>query len=84
MKVIRLFILNVLFILTTVAYSYGQASYCPNLGFEMGDFTNWQGYTWITDTRDPSKSTLPKLGIVARRHTIMTDKAAYDKNTGGN
>lgn len=83
MKVIRLFIFSVLTISAAITNSYGQASFCPNLGFEMGDFTNWQGYTWITDSRDPSKSTLPKLGIVPGRHTIMTDKAAYDKNTGG-
>jgi gliding motility-associated-like protein len=61
---------------------YAQGSNCENLGFEMGNFTNWIGYTWIYSTLDPLHNT-PKIpGIVNRRQTIISDTLAYDSKTG--
>lgn len=48
-----------------------QSTYCPNADFEMGDFTNWIGYTGIFD----SLPNVPNLGIVPGRHTIISAPA---------
>jgi hypothetical protein len=61
---------------------YAEDSYCKNLGFELGDFTNWTGYTWLYSTDATSINTSEVKGIVYRRHTIMKDTTAYDANTG--
>ncbi len=63
--------------------SYATEPYCQNLGFELGDFTNWTGYTWIYRTDYPAYSTSKVQGIIYGRQTIMTDTTAYDANTGG-
>jgi gliding motility-associated-like protein len=60
----------------------GQTPYCKNLGFELGNFTNWIGYSWRYSVVMPSINTSPKQGFVSRRHTIMSDTSAYDANTG--
>jgi len=57
--------------------------YCKNLGFELGNFTSWVGYTWLYSTSDPEINTSKTAGLVNRRHTIMADTTAYDDNTGG-
>lgn len=54
-----------------------------NLGFELGNFTNWVGYSWIYRTDIPSLTTPKTKGIIYGRHTIMSDTLAYDLNTGG-
>ncbi len=62
----------------------GQDSNCTNLGFQLGSFANWKGYTWIYSTDKPSSNT-PKVEVTlptSRRQVIMTDNAAYDANTG--
>jgi gliding motility-associated-like protein len=59
-----------------------QSSYCRNLSFELGNFTNWVGFTWRYSTQVPSLNTNKVQGFVDRRHTIMTDTTAYDANTG--
>ena len=59
-----------------------QQPYCQNLGFELGNFTNWTGYTWRYSTEVPSINTAKVKGIVNRRQTIMSDTSAYDANTG--
>jgi gliding motility-associated-like protein len=59
-----------------------QTSYCKNLGFELGNFSNWAAYTWRYSTDVPSINTNPVLGLVNRRHMIMSDTTAYDANTG--
>lgn len=59
-----------------------DSSYCQNLNFELGNFTNWTGYTWLYSTLVPSINTSKKQGIVSRRQTIMSDTTAYDANTG--
>jgi gliding motility-associated-like protein len=61
---------------------HAQTPYCKNLSFELGNFTNWTGYTWIYSTRYPSYNTNKVQGIVNRRQTIMSDTSAYDANTG--
>lgn len=59
-----------------------QNSNCKNLNFELGNFTNWVGYTWRNSIDEPQINTDPVPGIVSRRHTIMSDTSEYDKNTG--
>ena len=61
---------------------HAQSSYCRNLSFEIGNFTNWTGYTWRYSLLVPSINTNPAPGIVNRRQTIMSDTSAYDANTG--
>ena len=81
------FCLIVLFLSEKPAMS--QSKYCPNLGFELGDFTGWVGYDWIYKTSNdgtvlyppttsPTLSNLPNPG----RQDIMTDTAALDSNVG--
>jgi gliding motility-associated-like protein len=53
-----------------------------NLNFELGNFTNWKGYTWRYSTDVTSINTSKVEGIVSRRQTIMSDTTAYDANTG--
>ena len=63
----------------------GQASNSRNISFELGNFTNWVGYTWRhSDASDVPSSfnTKPVAGLVSRRQVIMTDTSAYDSNTG--
>lgn len=57
---------------------------CPvNIGFEMGDFTNWTGYTGtfrsVTGGNGPGVLSLPTQGIVSGRHTIIT-RASQQKD----
>jgi gliding motility-associated-like protein len=61
-----------------------QTPYCKNLGFELGNFTNWIGYTWRYSVAPDATwiNTNPAPGLVSRRHTIMSDTSAYDANTG--
>lgn len=59
-----------------------QISYCENLNFGLGNFTNWEGYTWHYTTRLDEPTAIPDTGIVHRRHEIISDTNAYDPNTG--
>jgi gliding motility-associated-like protein len=59
-----------------------QESNCENLNFELGNFTNWVGYTWRYSTMVPSINTSKVKGIVSRKQTIISDTTAYDANTG--
>lgn len=72
-------------VITLPSFSQGS-SYCKNIGFEMGNFTNWTGYTWRYRTDNspgsPAVNTPHIPGIVYRRQTIMSDTSEYDKNTG--
>ena len=82
-KVIKSFLLCclALFFWTSV---HSQESNCSNLGFELGDFTNWIGHTWVYSSEVPSSNT-SKVEVTlptSRRHVIMTDTSAYDANTG--
>jgi gliding motility-associated-like protein len=62
----------------------GQENNCANLGFELGDFTNWEGYNWVFSNDVPSSNTAPAKVTIpnARRQIIMTDTSARDPNTG--
>ena len=70
------------FFLFTVYTTSAQDSNCENLGFELGNFINWTGYTWLYSTDVTSVNTAMVEGIVNRRQTIMSDTTAYDANTG--
>ena len=61
-----------------------QSHYCKNLSFELGNFTNWVGYTWRYSVAPDATwiNTNPAPGLVSRRHTIISDTSAYDANTG--
>ena len=64
-----------------------QSSNKKNLGFEKGNFNGWVGYEWRHSTAtDVSSSfnTLPAQVLLptSRRHVIISDKSAYDPNTG--
>jgi gliding motility-associated-like protein len=74
-------LLLVLFI-TFCIPSFGGDSNCTNLGFELGNFTNWVGQTWLYSTEVPSINTSKSTGIVSRRQTIISNTSAYDANTG--
>ncbi|WP_340112380.1 PKD domain-containing protein [Maribellus mangrovi] len=59
-----------------------------NIGFESGDFDGWVGYQWRYSTASdvPSSfNTTPAAAVIptSRRHVIISDKSAYDANTGG-
>ena len=66
-----------------IAQSIGK----KNIGFESGNFSGWVGYQWRYSTASdvPSSfNTLPTAVPVptSRRHIIISDKSAYDPNTG--
>lgn len=62
---------------------YAQLSTCQNLGFELGNFTNWEGTTWNYSFKPDNEITTPPVdGIKPRRHTIITNQNAYDAVTG--
>jgi gliding motility-associated-like protein len=82
MKVGKTLILLCLVCLWAGTSLIAQTPYCKNLGFELGNFTNWTGYTWRYSIDVPSINTSPAPGLVSRRHTIMSDTSAYDANTG--
>lgn len=54
--------------------------YCTNLGFELKDFTNWRGYTWVD--KQNGTYTNPVEGFVTNRHQIITTQG-YDPILGG-
>jgi gliding motility-associated-like protein len=82
MKVSKFLLLFCLVCLWALTPLHAQNKYCRNLSFELGNFTNWVGYTWRNSIDVPSINTNPVPGIVSRRHTIMSDTSAYDANTG--
>lgn len=69
-----------LFLFSTICFA--SDNYCENLGFELGNFTNWVGQTWLYSTDVSSINTSKSTGIVNRRQTIISDQSAYDANTG--
>jgi gliding motility-associated-like protein len=76
------FFLTFYFFLFAVISAYGADPYCQNIGFEHGNFDNWEGYTWVWRTDTVGLNVPKKKGIVVNRQTIMTDTNAYDPNTG--
>jgi gliding motility-associated-like protein len=82
MNGIRPTLLSCIITLFACGSIFAQESYCKNLGFESGNFTNWVGYTWLYSTDVTSINTPKVQGIVSRRHVIMSDTTAYDINTG--
>jgi gliding motility-associated-like protein len=83
MKGIRSFLLYCLAALPICRYMHAQDLKCVNLGFELGDFSNWTGYTWIYSSANSSINTPRVEGIVDHRQTIISNYAARDINTGG-
>ncbi len=84
MKVLRYFFISSIVFILSWSSAVAQGSNCQNLGFELGDFTNWVGYNWVTSTDIPTRNTSPALVVLptSRRQVIMTDTTAYDANTG--
>jgi gliding motility-associated-like protein len=85
MKVSRYLLLVIILSAYTASMLSGQNSNYRNISFELGNFTNWTGYTWRhSDARDVPSSfnTKPTAGLVSRRQVIMSDTSAYDANTG--
>ena len=78
------FFLCCLVLSITITPLHAQKSSCENLGFELGDFTNWEGYNWVYSTTVPSATTNPAKVTLStdRRQVIMTDTTAKDANTG--
>ncbi len=83
MKEIKTFSFFFLIALLTWTPVVSQNPNCQNLGFELGDFTNWEGYTWTYSVEHPEVTTLPVAGLLERRQTIITDTEGYDPFTGG-
>jgi gliding motility-associated-like protein len=79
----RNFIVSFLLMMLVSGLANATEPYCQNLGFELGNFTNWTGYSWIYRTDYPSYNTSKVLGILSGRQTIMTDTLATDSKTGG-
>lgn len=81
MKTVKIFLIAC-YLTTHISNSaWSQASFCQNISFEQGDFTNWTGWTWQHSELYEVK-TDPVEGFVDRRHTIISDPEAYDPNTG--
>ena len=88
MKVFKLLVAFMCFILLqSNSLVYAANSYV-NLGFQSGKFTGWTGYTWryygtdngATGTKTAKvQVSLPN----ARRQVLISDTTAYDTNTGG-
>jgi gliding motility-associated-like protein len=84
MRKIKFFLFCSLVALFVSSSVPGQEPYCKNLGFELGNFTNWEGYIWdysnVIDsiTTPPYHEFLPTF----QRHVIMADTAARDPFTG--
>ena len=78
------FLVYCLAVLFSWTATYAQEPYCKNLSFELGDFTNWEGYNWIYSTSLPSINTSPVQVTLptSRRQVIISDVTAYDANTG--
>lgn len=82
-KQLYFFLYSIVFLFTWIS-ARSQESNCQNLGFELGDFTNWTGYNWIYSTDVPAINTA-KLQVslpTSRRQVIMRDTTAFDANTG--
>ncbi len=74
--------LSLLF-LTANVKMYATDPYCQNIGFEMGNFTNWIGCVWQYNTYKEPPILTPKNCVIAPdRFTIIKDQYAYDPNTG--
>lgn len=82
MKEIRPLLLICLVTFSTWIPVSSQVQNCYNLGFEQGNFTNWEGTTWNFSTENPEMTTPPVDGILDRRHTIISDDESYDPATG--
>jgi hypothetical protein len=84
MKVGKTLLLFCLICLWKCTPLQAQSYYCKNLSFELGNFTNWVGYTWRYSVAPDATwiNTNPAPGLVSRRQTIMSDTSAYDANTG--
>ena len=84
MKGIKSLLFYCLVALFSSVTANAQDSNCQNLGFELGNFTNWTGYNWVYSTDVPSSNT-SKVQVflpTARRQVIMSDTTALDANTG--
>ena len=81
MKPGLVYILFSLLLIAKINNMHAAVPNCTNLGFELKNFANWSGYTWV----DKQNGTLtPKVeGIDNNRHTINTTQG-YDPVVVGN
>lgn len=77
-KISTVFFLGILLSLGNISTVTSQTTHCPNAGFEMGDFTYWQGFTGSC-----CPIYVPNPGIVPGQHTIITAPGT-DPNTCDN
>lgn len=87
MRVCIYFLLIFLFISVHVNSAKADPVDKKNLGFEKGNFDGWVGYQWRYSTASdvPSSfNTSPTLVSLpnSRRQVIISDKSAFDPNTG--
>jgi gliding motility-associated-like protein len=82
MKAGKFIVIYFISIFLTFTSLQAQTSSSKNISFELGNFTNWVGYTWRYSVLRPAINTSRVQGIVNRRQTIMSDTADYDINTG--
>ena len=45
-------IIMLLFFVLNMNLAFADDPYCTNLSFEMGNFTNWRGFTWVNSTEE--------------------------------
>src|ERR1041385_2084146 len=76
-KIVSLCFLGILLAFGSNSANAQSTSYCVNADFEMGDFTNWQGF-WGSCC----PIFVPNAGIIPGRHTIITTPG-IDPNTCG-
>jgi PKD repeat protein len=74
-KIASLCFLGILLTFGSNSVKAQSTSYCVNADFEVGDFTNWQGFTGSC-----CPINVPNPGIVPGRHTIIS-APAIDPNT---
>ncbi|MFV0591607.1 MAG: PKD domain-containing protein [Draconibacterium sp.] len=86
MKVVCIFLLVVCLFIVENSLTAGPVGK-KNIGFENGNFDGWIGYQWRYSTASDISSsfnTTPAAVSIptSRRHVIISDKSAYDSNTG--
>jgi hypothetical protein len=76
MKKLKPFILYCLIVFLSCSTAKAQSAHCTNLGFELGDFTNWTGYIsrYPIGVYSPPPLVWEQVAIpTARRHVILTN-----------
>ncbi|MDX8339706.1 gliding motility-associated C-terminal domain-containing protein [Draconibacterium sp. IB214405] len=85
MQICKRFLVVGLVVLQVIISGISYSQNIQNLGFENGNFDGWVGYQWRYSDKTPSINTPPSIVSLptSRRHVIISDRSAYDSNTGG-